>query len=222
MRKNGEKKRLALHKSNPMVAGLIPIFLSTVNSIPDSLTPWRTHMQTHSPVATVLKGWSILPEFVLGRCCTTFNAAHATVHRGLWKDLPIKGLKTPPCQSILKVEVCNRIEVRYHMSWHVKCFPEPYVDILYVFICFQMFSVWSTLSINMSRLRDCQSAQQHAMQENSQRTHLLSFMNRRERGNIRWNTANILKIRETFWTCEESGYSTTTSKREHPESSIGV
>lgn len=50
---------------------------------------------------------------------------------------------------------------------------------------FQMFSVWSTLSINMSRLRDCQSAQQHAMQENSQRTHLLSFMNRRERGNIR-------------------------------------
>lgn len=39
MRKNGEKKRLALHKSNPMVAGLIPIFLSTVNSIPDSLTP---------------------------------------------------------------------------------------------------------------------------------------------------------------------------------------
>lgn len=56
-----------------------------------------------------------------------------------------------------------------------------------------MFSACSTLSINMSCLRDCQSAQQHAMQENSKRTHLLSFMNRRERGNIRWNTANILK-----------------------------
>lgn len=48
-----------------------------------------------------------------------------------------------------------------------------------------MFSACSTLSMNMSCLRDCQSAQQHAMQENSKRTHLLSFMNRRERGNIR-------------------------------------
>ena len=104
---------------------------------------------------------------------------------------PLKVWKHPLVKAFWKLTSAKKMkrDITCHdMSHAFQSHTLIYCMFSYVFRCFPF---GRQLSINMSRLRDCQSAQQHAMQENSQRTHLLSFMNRRERGNIRWNTANI-------------------------------